>query len=366
MADADVAVIGGGVVGLACALAAARDNRTVVLLDSHPRFGSETSTHNSGVIHAGIYYPAGSLKARLCVEGRERLYDYCTRRQVPHARCGKLIVATSDAELPVLEALNAAARANGVDDVRQMTGAEVREREPHVRAVAALLSPSSGIVSSEEYVRALARDCASKDVALLPGTPMVGATHVAEGIEVATPRERIVARTVVNAAGLFADEVSTLLGGDVFRIYPCRGEYAELTPRWRNRFTGPIYPLPHDSGHGLGVHVTPTTWGSILLGPTAEYQDRKDDYESNRLALEDFLEPARALLPEVTLADLQPGGTGIRAKLHPPEESFADFLIRRDTRQPRLVHAAGIDSPGLTASLAIGEMVAKIVEETFN
>jgi L-2-hydroxyglutarate oxidase LhgO len=363
MADVDLLVIGGGVTGLACALAAAKPDRIVAVLDTHPRFGSETSTHNSGVVHAGIYYPPNTLKARLCVEGRERLYDYCARHGVSHARCGKLIVAGSDHERAPLEALLARAAANGVDDVRWLSPAEVRAREPHVRARAALLSPSSGILSAEELVRAYAHDCASKDVALLPATPVEGAGPAADGIEIATERERIVARAIVNAAGLYADDVSRLLGGESFTIYPCRGEYAELTPRWRGRFQGPVYPLPHASGHGLGVHVTPTTWGSTLLGPTIRYQDRKDDYEDDRLPLEEFLEPTRALLPDVTLADLQPGGTGIRAKLHPPAESFADFMIRQDSRQPALVHAAGIDSPGLTASLAIGALVATIVED---
>lgn len=363
MPDVDVAIIGGGVVGLASALAAAREDRIVALLESHGRFGSETSTHNSGVIHAGIYYPAGSLKARLCVDGRERLYDYCARRRVAHARCGKLIVAAGPAELAELDALAARAVANGVSDICLLSAADVRAREPHVRAAAAVLSPSSGIVSAEELVRALTQDCAAQDVALLPGTPVTGAAGAADGIEIVTPRERIVARAVVNAAGLFADEVSAIFGGERFRIYPCRGEYAELSPKWRGRFKGPVYPLPHPSGHGLGVHVTPTTWGSTLLGPTIEYRERKDDYERGRMSIAAFLEPTRALLPDVTLADLQPGGTGIRAKLHPPEEPFADFMIRRDSRQPRLVHAAGIDSPGLTASLAIGLMVGELLEE---
>ncbi len=363
MPDVDVAIIGGGVVGLASALAAARKDRLVALLDPHPRFGAESSTHNSGVIHAGIYYPAGSLKARLCVEGRERLYEYCARRGVPHARCGKLIVASSGAELAALGSLVVRAAANDVDDLRSLSAADVRAREPHVRAVAGVLSPSSGIVSAEEYVRALVQDCAAHDVALLPGTPLTAAGTATDGIELVTPRERIVARVVVNAAGLFADDVSALLGGELFRIYPCRGEYAELSAKWRGRFKGPVYPLPDPSGHGLGVHVTPTTWGSTLLGPTIEYRERKDDYESGRMSVESFLEPTRVLLPEATLADLQPGGTGIRAKLHPPEESFADFMIRRDARQPRVVHAAGIDSPGLTASLAIGALVSKLLDE---
>ena len=363
MADVDVAIIGGGVVGLASAEAAARNGRLVALLESHPRFGSETSTHNSGVIHAGIYYPAGTLKARLCIEGRERLYDYCARRGVSHARCGKLIVAASPAEIPALDTLQGRARANGVEDIRRLSAGEIRAREPYVRAAAGLLSPSSGIVSAEELVRALTQDCAAQDVALLPGTPVTGADTTPDGIEIATPRERMVARAVVNAAGLYADDVSALLGGERFRIYPCRGEYAELSPKWRGRFKGPVYPLPDPSGHGLGVHVTPTTWGSTLLGPTIQYCDRKDDYESGRMSLESFLEPTRVLLPDVTLADLQPGGTGIRAKLHPPEQSFADFMIRRDGRQPRIVHAAGIDSPGLTASLAIGRMVAELLDE---
>jgi L-2-hydroxyglutarate oxidase LhgO len=366
MADVDLLVIGGGVTGLACALASARSDRVIAVLDTHPRFGSETSTHNSGVIHAGIYYPAGTLKARLCVEGRERLYDYCARHNISHARCGKLIVASSETEVAQLEALAARAAGNGVNDIVHLSPQEVRAREPHVRAHAALLSPSSGIVSSEELVRAYAHDCAGKDIALLPGTRVQGADPASDGIEVITERERIVARMIVNAAGLYADDVSSLLGGESFRIYPCRGEYAELTPKWRNRFKGPVYPLPHASGHGLGVHVTPTTWGSTLLGPTAEYQEKKEDYEDHRMPIEAFLEPTQALLPDVTLADLQPGGTGIRAKLHPPEESFADFLIRRDVRQPMLVHAGGIDSPGLTASLAIGAMVARIVAEVLS
>lgn len=362
MITVDVAVIGGGVTGLASALALTRRGASVCLLERESKPGRATSTHNSGVIHAGLYYPTGSLKARLCVEGRDRLYEFCAAHGVPHRRCGKLVVAADAHDAEQLVALKKKAHDNGVTSVIDADPAFVKVKEPHVHAVAALWSPDTGILEAEALVKSLERLCKEHDVAIVLGSPLIGADTRADGIELVTPHERFVAGAVVNAGGLYADLVSAELGASAFTIYPCRGEYAELAPSKRDRVHGLVYPPPHASGAGLGVHLARTMWGSVTLGPTIRYQESRDDYESGRLALEDFVEPARRLLPWVTRADLQPGGSGIRAKMHGPDQRFADFLIERDPVNPRVIQAAGIDSPGLTSCLAIGERVATIWE----
>ena len=361
MEQIDVAVIGGGVTGLAVARALAREHLSVCVLERHARPGLETSTHNSGVIHGGIYYPAGTLKSTLCIEGRRLLYEFCSAHQVRHEKCGKLIVASDDSEIPRLEALYRTGLANGVEGLTLVDRTFISKREPSIKAVAAIFSPQTGIVDAEALVRALLRAAESEGAIFLPGTPLVGAEIDRDGLTLRTQREAILASSVVNAAGLYADDVSQTLGGERFTIYPVRGEYAELIPSKRSLVNALVYPLPHAAGHGLGVHVTRSTGGNVWFGPSVKYQERKDDYESDRLPVDAFAESARRLLPMLTEADLRLSGSGIRPKLHPPSESFADFMIRRDTQNPRVIHAAGIESPGLTSCLAIGELVRRLV-----
>lgn len=357
----EVAVIGGGVVGLAAACAISARGFSICLFEKRHRLGLEASTHNSGVIHAGIYYPTSSLKAELCVEGRERLYRFCREHNVPHARSGKLIVAESSSDVGRLEALVKQGRENGVNDLETVDTPHIRRLEPHVAGQAAIWSPSSGIVEAEALVRTLVRQATAHGVYMLPNTAIVSGTTSPDGVELTTSRERVQAAVVVNAAGLHADEVSAAIGGERFQIVPVRGEYAELVPAARHLVTRPVYPLPDPVSLNLGVHLTRTTWGSVTLGPTAGVVEDKTNYEGSRCTVEDFLEPARRLVPELTESDLILGGSGIRATLT-VDETFADFLIRPDAHLPNLIQAAGIDSPGLTSCLAIADRIATLVE----
>jgi L-2-hydroxyglutarate oxidase LhgO len=361
MEHIDVAIIGGGVTGLASALAIAKRGLSVCVLEQHPRPGLETSTHNSGVIHGGIYYPAGTLKSTLCIEGRPLLYEFCRTDNVRYEKCGKLIFAGDERDIPRLEQLYRTGVANGVEGLTLVDRAFIKAREPNIRAVAAIFSPETGIVDAEALVQALRRAGEAEGAIFLPGTTLVGADSDRDGVKLRTEREVILASAVVNAAGLYADDVSRMFGGETFTIYPVRGEYAELIPSKRSLVNALVYPLPHAAGHGLGVHITRSTGGNIWFGPSVKYQDVKGDYESDRLPVEDFARAAQELLPMVTVADLRLAGSGIRPKLHPASQSFADFMIRRDTQNPRVVHAAGIESPGLTACLAIGGFVSSLV-----
>jgi glycerol-3-phosphate dehydrogenase len=372
---ANIVIIGGGVVGCAVARAVSARWNDVFLVEQMPKFGMAASTRNSGVIHSGIYYPPGSLKAKLCVAGNRMLHEFCAAHNVPHRNCGKLVVAHDAKQEAELEHLAANGRANGVEGLRIVDRAAVRAREPHINADFALEVPSTGIISAEDLIKTLSRMAIAQSANLLtharvtrlePHAEFIAVTLVeVDGAEGSAPSEETIeARCVINCAGLYADEIAAMLGNREHRIYPVRGEYCELVRSKSYLVNNLVYPLPHADGLSLGVHLTRTLWGTVLVGPTADYIEDKNDYERNRLPIEEFVRRAKALLPEITVEDLQLAYSGIRAKLVPPGHmGIADFVIERDANVPRAIQLIGIESPGLTSSLAIAEMVRGLASE---
>jgi len=376
MDQANILIIGGGVVGCAIAHAVSQKWLDVFLVEQFPKPGMATSSRNSGVIHSGIYYPKGSLKARLCVEGNRLMYEFCAKHNVPHRHTGKLVVASAAGEEADVAALKKRGEGNGVEGLRIVGSAEIRAREPHIAGVAALDVPSTGIVSAEDLVRTYARLAVDKGAHIVTHAKVVALEPKRETIRVSlrigdaqdAHDEAIEARCVVNAAGLYADEVAAMLGNSSWRIYPLRGEYCEIRGPRSSLINGLVYPLPHPHGLSLGVHFTKTLWGTVLVGPTAIYVEGKDNYERGRLSVADFARGAKTLLPEIEERDLQLGYSGLRPKLVPPDaaDAHGDFVIQRDPQVPHAIQLVGIESPGLTSAPAIAEYVTRLVAETFD
>ena len=372
MDQANILIIGGGVVGCAIAHAVSAKWQDVFLVEQNPKLGMATSSRNSGVIHSGIYYPKNSLKARLCVEGNRLMYEFCRKHNVPHRHTGKLVVAANDHEHADLETLFKHGTENGVEGLRLIGPAEIRKREPHIAGTAAIEVPSTGIVSAEELVHAFARLATDQGANMVKHARVVSLEPMGNVIRVGlrigdeedAQEETIEARCVINAAGLYADEIAAMLGNPSWKIYPVRGEYCEIRGPRATLINDLVYPLPHAHGLSLGVHFTKTLWGTVLLGPTATYVEGKDNYEKDRLPIRDFAESAKTLLPEVEEKDLQLGYSGLRPKLVPPTgKGIADFVITRDPNVAQAIQLVGIESPGLTAAPAIGRHVAEIVGE---
>jgi glycerol-3-phosphate dehydrogenase len=373
---ANIVIIGGGVVGCAVARAVSQRWSDVFLVERLPKLGMGASTRNSGVIHSGIYYPPGSLKARMCIAGNRMMYEFCAAHGVPHRNCGKLVVAHDAGQEAALEKLAENGRANGVEGLRQVDRAAVRAREPHIEAAAALLVPSTGILSSEDLVKTLARLATDQGAHLIPHARVVRLEPRKDSVAVTLAQgdaedgsggstETVEARCIVNCAGLYADEVAAMLGNRSYRVYPVRGEYCEIVRAKSYLVNHLVYPLPHADGLSLGVHLTRTLWDTVLVGPTADYIEEKNDYERNRLPIEEFIRRAKPMLPELAASDLQLAYSGIRAKLVPPGHGgVADFVITRDLNVPRAIQLIGIESPGLTSSLAIAEYVLALVGQT--
>jgi glycerol-3-phosphate dehydrogenase len=364
MDRANIVIVGGGVVGCAVAGAAAARWSDVFVLEALPKLGLGASTRNSGVIHSGLYYPPGSLKARHCVRGNALTYEFCAAHGVPFRKTGKLVVATTATEEAGLAALAQRGRANGLAGLRIVDRAAIRQREPHVSGLGALEIPSTGIVSSEDLVKAYARVATERGANILTHARVSHIEPHQDFVRITSDAGEIEARCVVNSAGLYADEVAALMGSPLAerRIYPVRGEYCELVRTKSDWVRGLVYPLPHEDGCSLGVHLTKTLAGAVLIGPTARYVTAKNDYERDRDPLEEFARLAQKLLPDVTVADLLTAYSGIRAKLVPPDGTgIADFIITRDPQFARVVQLIGIESPGLTSAPAIAEHVCELL-----
>lgn len=358
----DCVVIGAGVVGLAVARACALAGHETIVLESTHAIGTGTSSRNSEVIHAGIYYSPGSLKARFCVQGRKALYDYCRDHGIAHHNCGKLIVATHPSQMEALQALKDRAAANGVDNLKWLSAAEARSIEPALRCVAALWSPSTGIVDSHGFMLALQGDLENAGGAIAFGSPVLGGERVPDGgillrVGGAEPME-LVARHVVNAAGLQAVALAHKIHGlaplSIPRMRYAKGNYYALAVR--APFSHLIYPVPEPGG--LGVHLTIDLAGRARFGPDVEWVDQVD-YTVDPRRSDRFYEAIRRYWPELPDDSLHPDYCGIRTKLEGDTILEADFVLQNAQvhGMPGLVNLYGIESPGLTSALALGAAV---------
>ncbi len=364
MEEVDCVVVGAGVVGLAVARALAQAGREVIILEQAEGIGTETSSRNSEVIHAGIYYPANSLMARFCVEGRRKLYAYCAEKGVPHINCGKLIVATNAQEDAMLAGIKQRAETNGVEGMRVLTAAEAIEMEPNLSCTSALLSPATGIIDSHNYMVALQGDAENAGAVLVIFSPMVGGRVVDRQIEIdvgGTDPMTLRCRLLVNSAGLHAPFLARgVVGMPQDRVpteYFAKGNYFTLSGR--SPFSRLIYPVPVPGG--LGVHLTVDLGGQARFGPDVEWIDAID-YTVDPARSDSFYDAVRKYWPGLKDGALQPGYAGIRPKTVPRGAPGQDFVVQGPQTHgvPGLIHLFGIESPGLTASLAIADHVLEI------
>ncbi len=394
----DVAIVGGGIVGLATARALREraPHARLVILEKEPKLASHQTGHNSGVIHSGIYYRPGSAKARLCVEGKHLMLQFCEKHGIRVDRCGKVIVATSDAELERLQSLYERGRANGVP-VELIDPARLREFEPHAKALSAIWSPSTAIVDYGEVADAIARELQAGGVAIETGARVTAIARGSDGVEIAAGRLTVRAKRLVNCAGLYSDAVARLAGAKTeVRIIPFRGEYYMLRAERRALVRGLIYPVPDPEFPFLGVHLTRTVHGEVEAGPNAVFAFAREGYRFGRvsprelaatLAYRGFWQMARRywrmgsfemyrslskrafvralqrLVPDLRPEDVERGGAGVRAQAVSPDGSLVDDF--RIVAGADAIHVLNAPSPAATASLAIGRHIAGLATETF-
>lgn len=368
----DITIVGAGVVGLAIASQVAGIRRRVYILEKNHSFGLETSSRNSQVIHSGIYYPPGWLKATTCVQGNALLYELCARHGIGYRRSGKIIVATEAAEVAELEVLLERGRANGVQGLRLLSRREVSELEPNVLSVAGLLSPNTGIIDCYELMRYYLNAAREQGAQVAYLTRLVGIEPASGGYRVSVEDSSggfaFVTRVLINSAGLFADRIAAMAGLNVdalgYRLRYCKGDYFSVSGSKSRLISRLVYPAPPARIEGVGIHSTVDMEGRMRLGPGIQWVN-SIDYSVDPARKLDFYRSARSFLPFLELDDLEPDMAGIRPKLQQPGGDSRDFVIRHEANRglPGFINLIGIESPGLTASPAIGRLVARMVDE---
>lgn len=369
----ELVIVGGGVVGLACAMVAAQKGIETILIERHNKYGVETSSRNSEVIHSGIYYPENTLKAKLCVEANKNLYHWCEKYQIPHRRIGKYIIATEDSELPELYRLFEQAKLNGVSGIELVNKSRIKQEEPNIKAIAALWSPNTGIIDSHSLMNCYYQ-IASENGA------MFAFNHKVIGINRQKDRYLLKIQDtegnlfdldcnyVINSAGLDADTIAALAGIDVveagYYLYYCKGSYFRLNPSKKGLVNHLIYPIPPANMTSLGIHITLDLQGYIKFGPDVEYlNNRNQDYRVDENAKDKFYHSVSRYLNNIEPEDLMPDQSGIRAKLQGPGMPYRDFIIKEESERnlPGFINLIGIDSPGLTCSLEIAKIAVNYI-----
>lgn len=371
MYDSNITIIGAGVIGLAIAQKVSQKNEGVFVIEKHKIFGQETSSRNSEVIHAGIYYPKNSLKANLCVKGKKMLYQFCAEFEIPYSRCGKLIVATDEQERMMLDDIARKAKANGVDDLNRMNRAQIQETEPGIFALEALFSPSTGVLDTHSYMKQLESNAVNQGTEFVYGAAVQHIQTINGGYEIhlldadGSPFS-FTSKKVVNAAGLEADTLSCLAGidGDHLTQRFCKGEYFRIKPPKNKMLKRLIYPVPNPNLEGIGIHVTIDLGGGVKLGPDVTWmKNREYDYSVSPEKQKLFHQSASRFLPFLEYDDLTPEMAGIRPKIQREGGPVVDFYIQEESANgnPGWVNLIGIESPGLTSSLAIADYVNELL-----
>jgi L-2-hydroxyglutarate oxidase LhgO len=372
--DAEITIIGAGIVGLAIAEKISEKHENVFLIEKNLSFGQETSSRNSEVIHAGIYYTRDSLKAKLCVEGKWLLYDYCKKYDIPFNNCGKLIVATTQEEIAVIEGIKQTALRNGVDDILVLEKDQIAELEPNIFAMKALFSPSTGIVDSHSLMKQYETNAINNGCQIVYGSEVTGISQIKNGykVELLDADKNYYSFStgiVINSAGLTSDKVSELVGisDDSLKIVFCKGEYFRINPPKNKLISRLIYPVPHPNMEGIGIHVTIDMGGGVKLGPDVKYlESNVYDYKLTSSKQEAFYKSAKKFLPFLEFDDLAPEMAGIRPKIQKPGEQLRDFYIMEESDRgyPGFINLIGIESPGLTSSIAIAKYVNGLINKT--